>query len=97
MIPGFGARPFIPDMPRSSHPSATVEEPAAGFRGMSICATLLTTAGCNASRQPVSHFALEPSHSPLAKLDPLRESAFRLHLIDHLATEPSELADLLQP
>jgi RNA-directed DNA polymerase len=34
---------------------------------------LSATAGFNASRQPVSHFALQPSHSPLAELDALRE------------------------
>jgi hypothetical protein len=56
--------------------------------------TLVSTAGFNSSRQPVSHFALQPSHCPLAQLDALRESSFRLHLVDHRATESSELGDL---
>src|SRR5580658_666556 len=60
----------------------------------SICVSLVTTAGFNSSRQPGSHFALQPSHGPLAKFDALRESSFRLHLVDHGATEPSELGYL---
>lgn len=44
---------------------------------------LVTTAGFNASRQPVSDFTLQPSHSPIAQLDALGKPSFRLHLVDH--------------
>jgi hypothetical protein len=47
-----------------------------GQLSISVRVTLMTAAAVHSSPQPVSHFALPPSHSPRAQLDALRESPF---------------------
>jgi hypothetical protein len=46
--------------------------------------------------EPRLDFALQPSDGPRSDLDSFREALFGLHLVNHGAAKPRDLADLRQ-